>query len=72
MWRSSNVETGGKDEVQTCSRDESCHSDVVHEIFTQSESWLYVCDENVTIMALELNTIWPFSDAFGVGLRLMN
>jgi len=67
------VETGGKDEVQTCSRDEICHSDAVHGIFTPSTTlWSDVCDRNSTIMALELNAIWPFSSALSVGLRLMN
>ena len=66
------MEKGGKDEVQTCSRDESCHSDVVHGICTPSLPESGVCDGNVTEMALELNAIWPSSGALSVGLRLMN
>ena len=72
MYRSSNVEMGGKDEVQTCATDESCHSDTVHEICTLSILLSDVCDGNLTIMALELNITRPFSGALSVGLRLMN
>jgi hypothetical protein len=38
MKRSSNVEAGDKDEVQSYSRDESYHSDAVHGICTLSIS----------------------------------
>jgi hypothetical protein len=63
---------GGKDEVQTCSRDESCHSDAVHGISTLSTRQSDVGDENSTNTALGLNVIRPASGALSVGFRLMN
>ena len=66
------METGGKDEVQTCSKDESCHSDAMHPISTLSTVSLCVCNRNLAMMDLEENVIWPFSGALSVGFRLMN
>ena len=38
------MEKGGKDEVQTCSTDESCQSDAMHGISTLSLLQSDVCD----------------------------
>ena len=40
------MERGGKDEVQTCSMDESCQSGAVHGIPTLSPPKIDVCDGN--------------------------
>lgn len=59
------MEMGGKDEAQTCSMDESCHSDAaVHGIsklstLHWSEDDVCASDGDLTIMPLELNAIWP-------------
>ena len=63
---------GEKDEVQICSRDESCHSDAVHGICMLINPRSDVCVENLTVMSLEPNTIRPSFGSLSVGLRLMN
>ena len=51
VCRDSNVETGGKDEVQACTRDESRSKfDLNFENPTQSSSRADVCDGNLTMI----------------------
>jgi len=67
------VEMGGKEEVQTCSRDENegCHPDAVYGISTLSTPQSDVCDGNLAVTASELNVIWPISGVLSGGFRLM-
>ncbi len=37
MWKSSTVERGGKQELQTCAMAESCQSGSLHEICIQED-----------------------------------
>ena len=65
------MERGGKVDVQTCSRDESCQSDSLHETFTSSSPQPDVCDEKLTLAAPTSNAIWALS-SFNFGVRLIN
>ena len=60
--------------MQTCSKDESCHSDAVHPISTLSTPYFEsnVFDGNLTQMAQKQNLIRPFSGALSVCLRMMS
>ena len=60
---------GGKHEVQTCSIDETCQSNLLHGISTMSR---LPDDKRLTVAALMSKKIWASSSAFTVSVRLIN
>ena len=65
---------GGKHDVQTCSMDETCQPNPLHGIITSSLSRLsdVASDESLTLAALPSKVTWAFSNAFMIGVRLIN
>src|SRR6266478_5165204 len=65
MRRSSIIERGGKQVLQTWATDESCQSGSLHEIFIQDK------EENSTLAVLSSNSTCA-SSFLSAGVRLMN
>jgi hypothetical protein len=66
------MERGGKAEVQTCSRDDTCQPNPLHKSFTPSSPKPDVRDKTLTSAANSQRVIWAFSSALNVGVRVMD
>ena len=60
----------GKHEVQTCSRDDSCQSNPSQKIDTSKSP--SICGRKETWAVPSSRTIWTFSSALEIDVRLMN
>ena len=62
------MERGGKVEVQTCSRNETCQSNSLQEVLTLSSLPPDVFDENLMLAWSSPKAILALSSAFKVGV----